>query len=94
MTNNDMLANIEYLREKANVSYEEAEQLLEAHNGNVMRVLVELEHQGRVFSKEGTAAEPKQNWSQYDQKHNDGMRKMKSFVQKAIQTRLVVEKKT
>lgn len=94
MMNNDMLANIEYLREKADVSYEEAEQLLEQYDGNVMRVLVELERQGRVYPQPGACGEPRRSWEQQDKaKDCDGMKKTKSFLHKAMNTRLVVEKK-
>ena len=48
MTNNEMLQNIEYLREKANITYEEASELLNDNGGDVMRVMIELEKQGRL----------------------------------------------
>ena len=43
MMNNEMIQNIEYLREKANVSYEEATELLENNNGDVMHAMIELD---------------------------------------------------
>lgn len=87
MTNNDMLANIEYLREKADVSYEEAERLLEQFDGNVMRALVELERQGRVYGQAPIGE------SQQGGKGGDGMKRAKEIVHKAMRTRLIVEKK-
>lgn len=93
MTNNDMLANIEYLREKANISYEEAEQLLEANDGNVMRVLVELEREGRVYTQGGTA---KHDWRQYDEKAEKNCeatkKRTRTFVRGALRTKLLIEK--
>ncbi len=56
----DMLRNIEYLREKADVSYEEAQALLERFEGNVMRALVELEHQGRIYGQPQAEAHARQ----------------------------------
>lgn len=91
MMNNDMLANIEYLREKADVSYEEAERILEQNEGNVMRALVELERQGRVYGQTRASDEPVRG-RQQDAGDCDGMNKTKSFLQKAFATRLVVEK--
>jgi len=48
MNDREMLKNIEYLRERSDVSYEEAQELLTRFDGNLMRVLVELERQGRI----------------------------------------------
>lgn len=93
MTNNDMLANIEYLREKADVSYEEAEALLAKHDGNVMRVLVELEHQGRVYAQQHTDGTQKGPAAQRRCDYNDTKEKATSFINRAFQTRLIVEKK-
>lgn len=92
MTNNDKLANIEYLRERADVSYEEAERLLDRYDGNVLRALVELEHQGRVFA-EGRESEADEGPQQHASDASDGMKKAKSFLQSAFQTHLVFEKK-
>lgn len=91
MMNNDMLKNIDYLREKADVSYEEAETLLERYDGNVMRVLVELERQGRVFQNPN--AEYNHSGQQFQNDLNDAKEKASSFFDKALHTRLVVEKK-
>lgn len=98
MMNEDILRNIEYLREKADVSYEEAASLLERFDGNVMRVLVELERQGRVFPQ-GQAQEQPYGAGRA---HDDARRQVKSeakkqatgFVSKALSHRLVVESGT
>lgn len=91
MTNNDMLANIEYLREKANVSYEEAEQLLMQNEGNVMRVLVLLERQGNTYANDGSLVPS--TAQRYDYKQCGAMKNASSFFQRALATRLVIEKK-
>lgn len=89
MTNNDMLQNIEYLREKADVSYQEAAELLERYDGNVMRVLVELEQQGRVFAQPSTGnAQP-----QRKQSKNEGKERATAIIENVFRRRLVVEKK-
>lgn len=92
MTNNDMLANIEYLREKADISYEEAERLLEENDGNVMRVLVDLERQGRVYTQGTAGGASKHDWQQYDVKDCQGAKKTRSFVRGALRTKLLIEK--
>lgn len=95
MMNDDMLRNIEYLREKANVSYEEAAELLERFDGNVMRVLVELEHKGRVYSQAPVDDDQTryQQREYYNTNRNEAKDKAASFINKAFQTRLVVERK-
>lgn len=93
MMNDDMLRNIEYLREKADVSYEEAERLLERFDGNVMRVLVELERQGRIFDQ----APPEQGRTthttqqQRDQQKNEAGEKAKRAINNAFRHHVVVE---
>ncbi|MCL1964130.1 MAG: hypothetical protein FWF69_03605 [Firmicutes bacterium] len=93
MTNNDLLSNIEYLREKADVSYEEASSLLEQFDGNVMRVLVELERQGRVYAQ-GPAAEQAQYsnpQAKCGKKKKDAKKQASGFVSDAFKHRVVVE---
>ncbi|MDR0898060.1 MAG: hypothetical protein LBN04_09410 [Oscillospiraceae bacterium] len=93
MMNDDILKNIEYLREKADVSYEEAASLLEQFDGNVMRVLVELERQGRVYGKEsatGYQAPPRPN-AQTAAPKKDAKKQATGFITKAMQHRVVVE---
>ena len=88
MINDEVLRNIEYLREKADVSYEEAVTLLERFDGNVMRVLVELERQGRVHQPADTGgAYGKPSGQGAPKKKTDG----RSFFEKALQHRLVIE---
>ena len=92
MMNNDMLQNIEYLREKANVSYEEAMALLENQNGNVMRVLVDLENQGRLYTQLDAIDTPQAAWQRGDAPKAK-KEKAASIFQKVRQTRLIIEKK-
>jgi len=49
------IEDIEFIRKKSGVSYEEAVSLLDYHNGDVARVLVDLERKGRMLEKEGSA---------------------------------------
>ncbi|HOA42657.1 MAG TPA: DUF4342 domain-containing protein [Bacillota bacterium] len=47
------LEQVEKLREKANVSYDEAKAALEAANGDMLEALINLEKQGKVVPPEG-----------------------------------------
>lgn len=87
--NNDMLRNIEYLREKADVSYEEAATLLDQFDGNVMRVLVELERQGKVYATGNTQNTTKQKTQTTT--NNEHKEKATSFINRAFAQHLVVE---
>ncbi len=88
---NEMLTNIEYLREKANVSYEDAGRLLETYGGNVMRALVDLEQQGLVYGQQAESHAHTPGVYEIDGKK--AVQKTSSFLQRALQTRLIVEKK-
>jgi len=92
MMNNEMIQNIEYLREKANVSYEEAMELLQNSNGDVMRAMIELEKQGRLYSQPADCGKTRDE-QQFHDDLNEAKGKAKSFLNKARQTRLVIEKK-
>lgn len=93
MMDNDMLKNIEYLREKADVSYEEAADMLEKHGGNVMRVLVELEHLGRVYPQPQAFHQAADDFRQHHECCDEAKKKAASFFDTALKHRLVVERK-
>lgn len=50
------IEDIEILRQKSGISYEEAVNLLEYHNGSLARALVDLEKNGRLHHKKQTAS--------------------------------------
>ena len=50
----DEMEKVEKLREKANVTYEEAKEALEASNGDMLDAMIYLEKQGKVSKEEGT----------------------------------------
>lgn len=94
----DMMKNVDFLRERTNVTYEEAITVLERNEGDVMRALVELEHEGRVnVQHTTTAGEQDQSEGENRQAHcdvNQAKEKASSFFNKACQTRLVIEKES
>ena len=50
------IEDIEILRQKSGISYEEAVNLLEYHNGSLARALVDLEKNGRLRNEKGSNA--------------------------------------
>ena len=86
----DMLKKADYLRERADVTYEEAAQILTKNNGDVVASLVELEKLGRVRRMDGG--------EHAHMHHNDHCtqetkEKVTSFFKEACRTRIVFEKR-
>lgn len=93
MMNNDMLENIEYLREKADVTYEEAAQLLEQFDGNVMSAIVALEKQGRLFSQTASGYTQQSCDEPWQKEVHEAKSKASSFFQKMGKTHVIISKK-
>lgn len=55
---NYTIEDIEILRQKSGISYEEAVSLLEYHNGSLARALVDLEKNGRIRDAKSAAGNP------------------------------------
>ena len=83
----DMLQKTVTLRKRADVTYEEAINLLEKNNGDVAACLVELEKQGRVFEGGHTKMEHNNCCTQ------ENKEKVTSFFKEACKTRVVIEKR-
>lgn len=79
------IEDIELIRRKSGISYEEAVNLLEYHNGNLAKALVDLERNGRINEGKGfeyaNHAGPK------------GKEKAMSILQKLYRIRLVITNK-
>ncbi len=80
------IEDIELIRKKSGISYQEAVALLDYHNGNVARALVDLERNGRIKSD---AAQPKQERTSSGHKGASGVA---GFFSKLYQFRLKVKK--
>lgn len=78
------IEDIEILRRKSGISYEEAVNLLEYHNGNLARALVDLERNGRIKPQ----AEQKKTASS----HSVGAKKASNFFSRLYRFRLIVKK--
>ena len=79
MTDLDMLNKIDVLRERADISYEQARQALEIHNGSVVDTLVALEQ------------EEKSRREQFFVRGNEVVDKVKELLRKANVTKIRVK---
>jgi hypothetical protein len=86
----DMLKSADYLRERADVTYEEAMQILTKNDGDVVASLVELEKQGRVRRADGGEHA---NMHCNDYRAREAKEKITSFFKEASKTRIVIEKR-
>ncbi|MEG1822821.1 MAG: DUF4342 domain-containing protein [Clostridiales bacterium] len=76
------LEQVEKLREKTNISYEEAKEVLDSVNGDLLEALVKLENQGKVvpptngtYNSQGQGeGQEKQKKQYYTPPDNDGIR--------------------
>ena len=75
----EMFEKVEYLRNKADISYEEAVQLLERYDGDLTRALIELERSGRIRTE--AAASEEQDRSEYDRhgRHHESYNRHGSY---------------
>lgn len=80
------IEDIELIRKKSGISYEEAVNLLEYHNGNLAKALVDLERNGRINERRHAdshyASAPR----------SEGKEKAMNLIQKLYRTRLIVKK--
>ena len=78
--------DIELIRQKSGISYQEAVSLLDYHNGNVARALVDLERNGRIKAQ---SARPNNAGSQ---KKSTGRSGVAEWVSKLYRARLKITK--
>ncbi len=78
------IEDIEILRRKSGISYEEAVNLLEYHNGNLARALVDLERNGRI--------KPQAEQKKAAGCPSNGGRKASNFFGRLYRFRLIVKK--
>ena len=84
------IEDIELLRKKSGMSYQEAVALLDYHNGSLARALIDLEKHGRLKDeneeKEGTRTMSE------NEKKNETKQKALNFLQKLYRSRLKIRK--
>jgi translation elongation factor EF-Ts len=74
------LEQIDELRKRANVSYEDAKNALEQNAGNLIEALVYLEKQNKIKPEENASSE------------NQFFKKVKKLIKKGNETKLIVKK--
>ena len=80
------IEDIELIRRKSGISYQEAVALLDYHNGNVARALIDLERNGRIKPEE------EQRASDTSTQHHRGKNGLSSLVSRLYRFRLKVQK--
>ncbi|TCK98471.1 uncharacterized protein DUF4342 [Natranaerovirga hydrolytica] len=76
------IEKIEYLKGKGNISYEEANKLLEANDGDVIKVLCEMEKQGLLSEEKNKKKQNNSNkQSNNKQKNNSNNKKQEESKQ-------------
>ena len=81
------IEDIELIRRKSGISYQEAVALLDYHNGNVARALVDLERNGRI-KPEAEQAEPQRETTGSNRNH----RGLMGVISRMYQARVKVRK--
>lgn len=82
------IEDIELIRRKSGISYQEAVALLDYHNGNVARALVDLERNGRI--KDGTETPKKKAGGNADVQINKSS--VMSLVHKCFRARVKIRR--
>ncbi len=81
-----MLESIEKLRDRAQVTYDEAREALEETNGDLLEALIYLEKQGKIQkpADDGYYSSERQGASTPDSKRDDHFRDAKSSFKEAL----------
>jgi len=83
--NHYTIEDVELIRKKSGISYEEAVNLLEYHNGNMTKAFIDLEKNGKIDDNRAKAVKSN-HMSDFDKK------KTMNFLQKMYGMRLIVKK--
>ena len=87
------IEDVELLRRKSGMTYQEAVALLEYHNGDLARALIDLEKSGRLKEeKEPERSTAKETAGGSTRKHGETKEKAINFLQKMYQCRVKVHK--
>lgn len=87
------IEDIEILRSKSGISYEEAVNLLEYHNGNLAKALVDLEKNGKIGQKNRTQAQEGSNPYDTVYQNQNNAKKVNNIFTKLYRFRIIVHKK-
>lgn len=88
------IEDIEMLREKSGLSYQEAVALLDYHSGSLARALIDLEKSGRLLDETDIRKrkEEKKAMTTGAEKRNETKEKALNFIQKLYRSRLKIHK--
>ena len=84
------IEDIELLRQKSGLSYQEAVALLDYHNGSLARALIDLEKHGRLKNENDEKEETR--IMSGNEKKNETKQKALNFIQKLYRSRLKIRK--
>ena len=82
------MEDIELIRRKSGITYEEAVSMLDYHNGDVARVLIDLEKNGRLHEVNTSTTRAPETQMNGNKKGG----KFMNFIQKMLRTRIKVRK--
>ena len=86
------IEDIELLRRKSGISYQEAVALLDYHDGNLARALIDLEKNGRLKEDNRMENGSRVNNENNSNKHNETKQKALNILQKLYRSRVKVQK--
>ena len=84
------IEDIELLRKKSGMSYQEAVALLDYHNGNLARALIDLEKNGRL--KDESQGKESERTMSNSEKRSENKTKALNLLQKLYRTRVKIHK--
>ena len=87
------IEDIEILRSKSGISYEEAVNLLEYHNGNLAKALVDLEKNGKIGGRKTTGPDKESYQEIPYHGQNINSKKRNNFLTKLYRFRIIIRKK-
>lgn len=82
------IEDVEVLRKKSGISYEEAVNLLEYHNGNLARALVDLERNGRINPNDANTTKTQSHTTH----HHQATKKASNFFTRLYRFRMLIKK--
>ena len=86
------IEDVELLRKKSGMTYQEAVALLDYHNGNLARALIDLEKNGRLKDDAKVENVSRMNTGHISDKHSETRKKALGILQKLYRSRVKVQK--
>ncbi|GHV26510.1 hypothetical protein FACS18948_2340 [Clostridia bacterium] len=91
MMNNELFEKVEYLRDNADIGYEESAALLERFDGDITKAIIELERTHRVYGSADRNENPWDNvFTRGKEQHNKHDHNADSWFKKLLKTNIQV----